>query len=318
LVVSGLTRPAEITAGGGYVYFLERENVESFPGVVRRAPVRGGAAETLTTTFGLGLFMNRTSLFWTHLEPLGADYSYALATVPNTGGPPTDLLVLPSGLSTVGVDDSAVYGVTQNELFAVSLADKTRLTLAQVWRIAGVAITGSTLTLVNRGHGSPPQSALSDPAGTAPCLVDSVAKGGGNLATLYTALPARLDSNCNPDLIEAFDGGVVWMGPGSDGVTTSLWKLGAGAPAPNELARGLSNEYAQVISSDTAVYFTYRAPNNDTVFARYSTTGDITTLWSAPLQPLGIAVDETSLYITTSERSDDGLRSHGAILALPR
>jgi len=60
-----------------------------------------------------------------------------------------------------------------------------------------------------------------------------------------------------------------------------------------------------------------RVPDNDTVFARCSTTGGITTLWSGPILPFGIAVDETSLYFATSERSDDGGPAHGAILALP-
>ena len=50
---------------------------------------------------------------------------------------------------------------------------------------------------------------------------------------------------------------------------------------------------------------------------RCSTTGDITTLWPGPIQPLGMAVYDTSLYVTTSERSDDGLRGLGALLALP-
>jgi hypothetical protein len=318
VVASGLTRPTELTAGGGYVYFVERGNVDSFDGVVMRAPAGGGPAQTLTAAPGiLGLLMNRTSLFWTHLEPLGADYTYAIATVPNTGGTPADLFKLPTGLNAVGVDDVAVYGATQSELLAVSLADRTTRTLAQVWALGGVAVTGSTLTLTNRGHAMPPESALSDPAGTAPCLVDAVAKGGGSLATLYTAPPALLGSNCNPTIIEAFDGGVVWMGPGTDGATTSLWKLGAGAAAPIELARGISNDYGQLITNATAAYFTYRTPNNDTVFARCSTTGDITTLWSGPIQPFGIAVDETSLYVATSQRSDDGLRAHGALLALP-
>ena len=64
-------------------------------------------------------------------------------------------------------------------------------------------------------------------------------------------------------------------------------------------------------------YFGYRTPDNDTVFARCSTTGDITTLWPGPIQPLGVAVDDASLYVTTSERADDGLRGLGALLALP-
>ena len=107
------------------------------------------------------------------------------------------------------------------------------------------------------------------------------------------------------------------MGPRTNGVTTSLWKLDAGAAAPSELARGLSNDYARLISSDSAAYFSYRTPDNDTVFARCSTTGDITTLWPGPIQPLGMAVDDTSLYVTMSERSDDALRGLGALLALP-
>ena len=135
--------------------------------------------------------------------------------------------------------------------------------------------------------------------------------------TLYTAPTALVGANCNPTTIEAFDGGVVWMGPGSNGATTSIWKLGAGAAAPTELATGLANDYGQLIANDTAAYFTYRTPDNDTVFARCSTTGAITTLWSGPILTFGIAVDETSLYFATSERSDDGRPAHGAILALP-
>ena len=105
-------------------------------------------------------------------------------------------------------------------------------------------------------------------------------------------------------------------------VSTSIFfgvlaKLGAGAAAPTELATGLANDYGQLIAGDTAAYFSYRTLDNDSVFARCSTTGAITTLWSGPIQTPVIAVDETSLYIMTSERSDDGLRSHGAILALP-
>jgi hypothetical protein len=170
--------------------------------------------------------------------------------------------------------------------------------------------------MTNRGHVKPPEGTLSDP-GTAPCLVDSVAKVGGSLTTLYIAPTALVGANCNPTKIEAFDGGVVWMGPGSNGATTSIWKLGAGATAPTELATGLANDYGQLIASDTAVYFTYRTLDNDTVFARCSTTGAITTLWSGPILPFGIAVDETSLYFTTSVRSDDGRPAHGAILAFP-
>ena len=318
VVVSGLTRPVEMTAGGGYVYFVERGNADSFDGVLMRAPAKGGTAETLTAAPGiLGLLMNRTSLFWTHLEAAGTDYSYSMMTVLNTGGTPATLLELPSSLRAAGVDDVAVYGTTLDGLLSVSLADRTMLPLAQVWGIVGVAVTGSTLTLTNRGHASPPQSALSDPAGTAPCLVDSVPKGGGNVTTLYAAPAALLGTNCNPTIIEPFDGGVVWMGPGSDGATTSLWKLAAGAAAPSELAKGLPNDYGQLISGDTAVYFSYRTPDNDMVFARCSKAGDITTLWSGPIQLFAMAVDETSLYITTSELSDDGLRAHGAILALP-
>jgi hypothetical protein len=175
VVVSGLTRPTEMTAGGGYVYFVERGNREdTYDGVVMRAPAKGGAAETLTAAPGiLGLFMNRTSLFWQHLQPVAADYSYAIATVPNTGGTPANLLQLPSTLGPVGADDVAVYGVTHDELLAVSLADRTKRTLAQVWGIASVSITGSTLTMTNRGHAMPPESTLSDPAGTAPCLVSA-------------------------------------------------------------------------------------------------------------------------------------------------
>src|SRR4051794_11613729 len=103
VVVSGLTRPTELRAGGGYVYFVERGSREdTYDGVVMRAPAKGGAAETLTAAPGiLGLFMNRTSLFWEHLEPVAADYSYAIATVPNTGGTPADLLQLPSALGPV-------------------------------------------------------------------------------------------------------------------------------------------------------------------------------------------------------------------------
>jgi hypothetical protein len=308
-----------MTAGGGYVYFVERGNREdTYDGVVMRAPAKGGAAETLTAAPGiLGLFMNRTSLFWQHLQPVAADYSYAIATVPNTGGTPANLLQLPSTLGPVGADDVAVYGVTHDELLAVSLADRTKRTLAQVWGIASVSITGSTLTMTNRGHAMPPESTLSDPAGTAPCLVDSVAKVGGTLATLYTAPTTLVGAACNPTTIVAFDGGVVWMGPGSNGATTSIWKLGAGAVAPTELATGLANDYGQLIAGDTAAYFSYRTPDNGHVFARCSTTGAITTLWSGPIQPGAFAVDETSLYITTFERSDDGLRTHGAILALP-
>jgi len=115
-----------------------------------------------------GLDRNRTSLFWTHLQPVAADYSYAIATVPNTGGTPADLLQLPSALHPVGADDVAVYGATQGELLAVSLADRTKRTLAQVWGIASVSVTGSTLTMTNRGHAMPPEITLSDPAGTAP------------------------------------------------------------------------------------------------------------------------------------------------------
>jgi len=319
VVVSGLTRPTELTAGGGYLYFVERGTREdTYDGVVMRAPAKGGAAETLTAAPGiLGLLMNRTSLFWQHLEPVAADYSYAIATVPNTGGTPTDLLQLPTGLGPVGADDVAVYGTTQHELLAISLADRTKRTLAKVWQITGVAVTGSTLTMTNRGHAMPLESTLSDPAGKEPCLVDSVAKADGTLATLYTAPTALVGANCNPTTIVAFDGGVVWMGPGSNGSSTSIWKLNAGAAAPTELATGLSNDYAQLIVNDAAAYFTYRTPNNDTVFARCSTTGAITTLWTAPIQPFGVAVDETNLYIAVSERSDDGIPAHGAILAVP-
>ena len=320
VVVSGLTRPVETTAGGGYVYFVERGlRDDTYDGVVMRVPAKGGAAETLTAAPGIiGLLMNRSSLFWLHLEPFAADYTYAIATVPNTGGTPADLLQLPTGLTPVGADDVAVYGATQHELLAVSLADQTKQTLAQVWQIGGVSLTGSTLTFTNRGHTMPPASTLSDPAGQAPCLVDSVAKVGGTLETLYTASTAVVGGNCNPTIIVAFDGGVVWMGPGSNGATTSIWKLGAGAAAPSELATGLPNDYGQLIAGDTAAYFTYRTPDNHTIFARCSTTGAITTLWSSPIQAYpAIAVDETSLYITTSERSDDGLRALGAILALP-
>jgi len=308
-----------VKAGGGYVYFVERGNHElTWDGVIMRVPAKGGAAETLTAAPGiLGLFMNRTSLFWNHLEPVADDYSYAIATVPNTGGTPADLLQLPTGLVTVGADDVAVYGNTKDELLAVSLADRTKRTLAQVWGINSVSVTGSTLTMTNRGHAAPPASTLSDPAGTAPCLVDSVAKVGGTLATLYTAPTALIASNCNPITIVAFDGGIVWMGPGSNSATTSIWKLGAGAAAPTELAMGLTSDYGQLVAGETAAYFTYRTPNNDTVFARCSTTGTITTLWSTPLPLYGIAVDETNLYIATSELSDDGIRKHGAILALP-
>jgi len=318
VVVSGLMRPTELRAGGGYVYFVERGiRDDTWDGVVTRVPAQGGAAQTLTAAPGiLGLFMNRTSLFWTHLEPVAADYSYAIATVPNTGGTPADLLQLPYGLNPVGADDVAVYGATQHELLAISLADRTKRTLAQVWQIGTVAVTGATLTMTNRGHTMPPEGTLSDP-GTAPCLVDSVAKVGGTLATLYTAPTALIGANCNPTTLEAFDGGVVWLGPGSNGTTTSIWKLGAGAAAPSELATGLPNDHGQLIANDTAAYFNYRTPDNDMVFVRCSKTGAVTTLWSAPILPFGMAVDETSLYISTSVRSDDGLRKHGAILALP-
>src|SRR4051812_47707442 len=53
VVVSGLTRPTEMTAGGGYVYFVERGNRDAtYDGVVMRAPAQGGAAETLTAAPG--------------------------------------------------------------------------------------------------------------------------------------------------------------------------------------------------------------------------------------------------------------------------
>ena len=75
--------------------------------------------------------------------------------------------------------------------------------------MGSVAVTGSTLTLTNRGQTMRPESTLSDSAGKAPGLVDSVAKFGGTQTTLYTAPTARIGAACNPTKIDAFDGGVV-------------------------------------------------------------------------------------------------------------
>lgn len=59
VVVNGLTRPTEMTAGRGYVYFVERGiRDDTFDGVVMRAPAKGGAAETLTAAPGI---LGRTS-----------------------------------------------------------------------------------------------------------------------------------------------------------------------------------------------------------------------------------------------------------------
>ena len=94
--------------------------------------------------------------------------------------------------------------------------------------------------------------------------------------------------------------------------------------APKRVLTGSNTliEFESGVHVDTASGDIF-APNNDTVDTlvvfRHGSTGD-----SAPIRALktphgtfGIAVDETNLYIATSERSADGIPAHGAILAIP-
>ena len=318
VVVGDLKRPAELVADSSSVYFAERGDGDSFDAAVMRAPEQGGAAVKLATAPSMvGLFLGGANLFWRTLGTATASDGSSIEMMSAAGGTPTRLFESPTSIGVAVADDTGVYAATLDEVFSIAIDTGKKTTFGKVVGVSSLALNDPDLILVDRGRETPTQAELDDPAATRPCLVDWVRKAGGTLETAYTAPPVPYANNCNPTSIAPYEGGVVWLGPSITGEGTALFKLPVSATMPVELATGLSSDYGELTTDADSVYFTYRTQADDTVFARYSRTHEVTTLWSGPVHPGGMAASGGSLYFTAFETSEDGKRTHGAVLAIP-